>query len=579
MNTSILIEPSKISERIEDVIGEEYTKWGSQNIILISSPTGSGKTHFILNKLLEYAFQQGRSILYLVNRKILKEQIDDKLSTEVQAKWGSLHPFYNRKYFIEVWTYQSIEQQIKQGNNAWLQNQLSRFSFIIFDECHYFLEDSLFNPATTLSFQFLNSQFRLCTRIFMSATLDKILPFIHQGLNKDCFENRSKNNIRVLADDILWCLRVYKSSPNYGYIQLHSIESVDDIPGIVNATESKSKWLIFIDSISKGKKLKKALSKLPSVKDNVVFIHAKYKQDVDAYESVLELQWKESISKRIVISTAVMDNGISLHDRELQNIVIFADTEEEFIQMLGRKRKDGSTVNLYICKRDCTHFENRLRDVDRILRIYDKYMDSIERVHLTASNSSNLNPIAQQQVMEDMLNNDSVRDALKHFCYLYQGTIYASGFSIVRLYHLREYYDSMIESLKNDENAFLIAQARWLHFSDKEIEEFIQNANMDQKSSDIQQISNIICNYIDRPLTTEVNKEMTKLIRPFIKRLLSNENGFAKEEITSLTTASKGDRAFVSEKFNKFVWKFPDDLPYEMEKRGKQFYIKRLDPA
>ncbi len=33
-----------------------------------------------------------------------------------------------------------------------------------------------------------------------------------------------------------------------------------------------------------------------------------------------------------------MDNGISLEDEYLRNIVIMADTKETFIQMLGRKR-------------------------------------------------------------------------------------------------------------------------------------------------------------------------------------------------------------------------------------------------
>lgn len=32
-----------------------------------------------------------------------------------------------------------------------------------------------------------------------------------------------------------------------------------------------------------------------------------------------------------------MDNGISIHDVNLKNIVIMCDTKEEFIQMLGRK--------------------------------------------------------------------------------------------------------------------------------------------------------------------------------------------------------------------------------------------------
>lgn len=63
---------------------------------------------------------------------------------------------------------------------------------------------------------------------------------------------------------------------------------------------------------------------------------------------------KEKRSKKILITTSVMDNGISLEDEYLRNIVIMADTKETFIQMLGRKRikNNNEKLNLYILKRD-----------------------------------------------------------------------------------------------------------------------------------------------------------------------------------------------------------------------------------
>ena len=49
---------------ITDLIGDEYLNWTNQHV-LISSPTGSGKTTFILKKLLPRAIEQGKYILYL----------------------------------------------------------------------------------------------------------------------------------------------------------------------------------------------------------------------------------------------------------------------------------------------------------------------------------------------------------------------------------------------------------------------------------------------------------------------------------------------------------------------------------
>lgn len=45
--------------------------------MFITAPTGSGKTYFILNTLLPYARERNWNILYLVNRKILKEQLEE----------------------------------------------------------------------------------------------------------------------------------------------------------------------------------------------------------------------------------------------------------------------------------------------------------------------------------------------------------------------------------------------------------------------------------------------------------------------------------------------------------------------
>lgn len=40
---------------VSDIIGDEYKKWDKGDIVFIKTPTGSGKTTFILDTLLEYA--------------------------------------------------------------------------------------------------------------------------------------------------------------------------------------------------------------------------------------------------------------------------------------------------------------------------------------------------------------------------------------------------------------------------------------------------------------------------------------------------------------------------------------------
>lgn len=54
----------------------------------------------------------------------------------------------------------------------------------------------------------------------------------------------------------------------------------------------------------------------------------------------------------VLITTSVLDNGFSIKDADVKNIVICTDDKTEFLQELGRRRimKDGEIVNLYIRK-------------------------------------------------------------------------------------------------------------------------------------------------------------------------------------------------------------------------------------
>jgi len=60
---------------IEDLIKEDYQNWDNTKPIIISAPTGSGKTTFIMNHLLPHAIQTGKTIMYLANRTALLDQI------------------------------------------------------------------------------------------------------------------------------------------------------------------------------------------------------------------------------------------------------------------------------------------------------------------------------------------------------------------------------------------------------------------------------------------------------------------------------------------------------------------------
>ena len=220
----------------------------------------------------------------------------------------------------------------------------------------------------------------MATQIFMSATMEKMRGIISEKIEKTPVPttDNGAGAMSVRRHDLRKF--EYKVPINYDYIDLYYFEKFEEVPGIIaDASTAKEKWLIFVDSIAKGKKLKEELLELTKndiqydgsdeklyTEEDVIFIDARYENDDESKESVEELKEKKLISKKIIITTSVMDNGISFADKELRNIIIMADTQEEFIQMLGRKRQDGKKVKVYICSRDISYFKQRFNSVDRL---------------------------------------------------------------------------------------------------------------------------------------------------------------------------------------------------------------------
>ena len=159
-------------EKVADLIGDEYEKWGArervpfdneetawienEKCIFISSPTGSGKTYFILKVLLPYVLKKRQKLLYLVNRKILKGQIESELFSSLSYEEKD-----KIRDGIKIETYQTIEFELykreddkeEERRPKYTLKEYSDYQYVVCDECHYFLADSNFNMNTIFSFR------------------------------------------------------------------------------------------------------------------------------------------------------------------------------------------------------------------------------------------------------------------------------------------------------------------------------------------------------------------------------------------------------------------------------------------
>ena len=116
---------------ISEVIKDNYKNWKKGDIILIKSPTGSGKSEFIKKKLLNWCKDQHKSMLLLSNRTLLyKQQISD---IESNLTGGFTK--------ITLGLYQTFEESIE------------NYDYVVCDECHYFFEDASFNRFTDIIYK------------------------------------------------------------------------------------------------------------------------------------------------------------------------------------------------------------------------------------------------------------------------------------------------------------------------------------------------------------------------------------------------------------------------------------------
>lgn len=375
-------------KRLVDIIGEEYRGWEPGNVIFITAPTGAGKTYFIFYTLLEHIIRNKKRLLYLVNRRVLQKQLEEELGDKIEDKICGY--FDSRmdtwKKYVTIKTYQSIEERLKSREIEKEISLLSQFDYAVYDECHYFYTDANFNTNTELSYDCLRRLFQPKIQIFMSATMKNVKDLI---LGRPAFFIPYYEEVQHEVSKYNK-LKEYSIASDYSSIKVNVLNSMEYLVKHIrhSVKNEKVKWLIFVDSIDAGKMIRKKLmgedqsfdaqENLILEKD-VVFIDADFDKDRQAEKSVQQITKEKYANEKVVISTAVMDNGVSFHDIGLRNIVILADTEDTFIQMLGRKREDNKDINLYICKRDREHFRRRKEAVKRTLEYYSRYHKELEK--------------------------------------------------------------------------------------------------------------------------------------------------------------------------------------------------------
>lgn len=514
------------NQYISDSIDGAYEHWNEGDCIFLSAPTGSGKTTFILNTLLPYYASQSKKILYLVNRKILKAQLDKQLrdyqpqlrlcisvelyqTIEMAISELNYESRYSEYYYGYVQAIKDCEKEIDQtklmtdtkfveagyfvkGYNHPTLHEFSKYDCVVCDECHYYFTDSNYNTNTYLSYQFVQRVFRDKIRIFMSATISetqtkvvadgRMLHYAKTGIYDFNVPNFIDPTIN--SDRYNYC---YGASKNYDHVNIEVIESRNQIAGLISKSEQK--WLVFVDSIEYGKTLKRELKKYSKDDGNTIsveFITADYAMDVDAVDEVSSIVANSKQNAKVLIATSVLDNGINLKDSELRDIIIIADSETEFLQMLGRRRNDGLPVTVYIFKHDQNHFKKRLATCQRRYEIAFNYYAKLEKI-VAAMNSYEEDAERQlerinkkeyeivkaehKKLMQGMMNNQIRFEDIKSMFYVIDGVLRLNFLSMYHLHNLIQYYREVVMLFDKDEDdAYYKVQLNWLEKNEDVLE-------------------------------------------------------------------------------------------------------------
>lgn len=297
--------------------------------MIIGAPTGSGKTKAIIN-IIKNA---NVPVVYLTNRvaplwQFKKDFIKATTSIDVPMETIDIASMGEN---ITALTYQKFAEIAYQYKG--------KECMIILDEVHCLLEDATFSVYPEKFIRYLKSNLDNTSRIYLTATPDAVSPGIayvectseaDKALETITWDTEVKSVCHGYAYYDTRVKMVYSVKTNWDYIdfKLYSPDDIKELTDYIKtANENGIKSLIYINDINKGKALQETLGSTQHV----------YSDD-DKRKDIAEIAKNERFTDKNLITTKVAENGISLHDDELNLIVVETLDLITLQQVIGRAR-------------------------------------------------------------------------------------------------------------------------------------------------------------------------------------------------------------------------------------------------
>ena len=322
---------------LSDVIEIENPNFKDNNLII--SPVGSGKTTLITEKLVE---NKDKTYLMLVSTQSLKESLapeDDRIRASYQNRMftsKNKNVYGDKKYKIHVMTYAEFGEKIYVNNKFIIEN---KFSKIFCDEIHslpaYIKYGNGRNIGLAHAQRLLFNKIEGIQIFYFTAT--------ELNIEREEYERKGTLNEIKIFD--------YSNYPNIMRYMPRAVREINNIEQIRQYLKDRKVGFEYYNY--KGMAFSKTISSLKKIEELVIKEHYKplvlWSENNEDYEMTEEQ--KEARKKLLetneipepynfLIFNSALQEGWDLKDDSVKIAIINTTNETEYIQALGRLRRD-----------------------------------------------------------------------------------------------------------------------------------------------------------------------------------------------------------------------------------------------
>lgn len=342
------------------VIKSDSLQYTNNNLII--SPTGSGKTYFIMNELVKD--NPGRKLM-LLSTTSLKESVGELehtlTSQEVRRKGLGV-----TDKDVHIMTYYEFGSR-----TIWNNDFLENYDVIFCDEIHslmdYYMIDKSAEYAAAIKLLFDKYDDKII--FHFTATTDKIDKFINMAY-EDLYRNV---NIIDYTDDE----RINKYSNSY-VIEVTSVHEMENvILGIEDMRDLDEKGIFFNERIDGMERIEMLLSKKGLRSISIWSINNKKHEMNEEQLYVRSILLKTGMipdGYDFIIINGAMREGWNLKDERVEMAILNTLDETNKVQARGRIRKDISILVERV-KGESTPVEVKIMQREKGLGIIEKSLN------------------------------------------------------------------------------------------------------------------------------------------------------------------------------------------------------------